>query len=255
MLQCLCIGWILGLAMMGMGHLQVEYSAMQTVLLILVWFLLLRFFHNQIKILKIKLILGLGSLILAFVLGHAYANHSLNQRLTYVEHDVSEREIISYVKHLDQWSDNSIQQPIDVLNLDGSYVQWMASIKADHANLQNMPELKLGQYYRIQGDIRPAQSYATPGAFDVEKWYIEQNIMTGFRVKHTELLTQQQVDQLGYSRYVRTQNSVTANFKLWVETKRSDLRAFIIQQPIREKGLLLALLTGDKSLLSKTTQQ
>ncbi len=255
MLQCLCIGWILGLAMMGKSYLYIECSAMQVLSLICMWFLFFRFFHTPLHTAKFKFLVALGSFIFAFILGHAYANHALNQRLMHIEHEVSQRDIIAYVKNLDRWSENSLQQPIDVLNIDGSHVQWMASIKAEPTHLQDMPELKLGQYYRLQGEVRPAQAYATPGAFDVEKWYIEQNIMAGFRVKHAESLSPQQVYQLGYSRHVRAQNSITAHFRLWIESKRSELRGFLIRQPIRQKGLLLALLTGDKSLLSKTTQQ
>ncbi len=43
--------------------------------------------------------------------------------------------------------------------------------------------------------------------------------------------------------------------QLWVEQQRLALRNFIHQQPVQHEGLMLALLTGDKSLLDTETEQ
>jgi hypothetical protein len=128
-------------------------------------------------------------------LGHGYANQQLSQRLLNVEHEVLQKDIIVYVKRLNKLGDQSIQQPLEVLNLNGRTVTWMGflSVKPPNtsqlsANHENLNTLKLGHYYRLQGQVRPNHSYATPGAFDVEKWALQQNVMAGFRIKQIEQL-------------------------------------------------------------------
>lgn len=44
----------------------------------------------------------------------------------------------------------------------------MANISKNEAALNVQPKLELGHYYRMQGQTRPAHSYATQGAFDQE---------------------------------------------------------------------------------------
>ena len=144
---------------------------------------------------------------------------------------------------------------MEVLNLDGRTVTWMGFLPKNSSdasqlsvNHKNLNMLELGHYYRLQGQVRPNHSYATPGAFDVEKWALQQNVMAGFRIKQIEQLDSATVSTLGHSQYVREQRSLTQQFLLWVEKKRLQLREFIARQPVQNKGLLLALLTGDESL-------
>lgn len=131
----------------------------------------------------------------------------------------------------------------------------MASISKNEIDSTPQFTLELGQYYRLEGNTRPAHSYATQGTFDQEQWYLQQNIMSGFKVSAVEKLTKQDIYTLGYGRYVRQQHSVLNQIQLWVEQQRLALRHFIAQQPVRNKGLLLALLTGDQSLLQSETEQ
>lgn len=156
---------------------------------------------------------------------------------------------------MNKLGDQSIQQPLEVLNLDGRTVTWMGFLSVNplntsqlSANHENLNTLELGQYYRLQGQVRPNHSYATPGAFDAEKWALQQNVMAGFRIKQIEQLDSATVSTLGHSQYIREQRALTQQFLLWVEQKRLQLREFIAKQPVQNKGLLLALLTGDESL-------
>ena len=55
---------------------------------------------------------------------------------------------------------------------------------------------------------------------------------------------------MGLSKHWRAQHTLWAKFRLWIEQQRYQIRAFIQQRSLQHKGLLLALLTGDKSLLS-----
>src|SRR5690606_27509185 len=103
--------------------------------------------------------------------------------------------------------------------------------------------------------IRPHHSYATPGSFDAEKWALQQNIMAGFRIKSIQELQPQQLYALGHGKYLRQQQNLSPRILLWVERQRLALREFVARQPVQHKGLLLALLSGDESLLDPATER
>ncbi|MGE8648616.1 MAG: DNA internalization-related competence protein ComEC/Rec2 [Acinetobacter sp.] len=262
MLQWLCLGWILGLACMGKNFLNIQLNSV-----IVIFLAVLCYLCSSKCNAVLKKPLHKGSLVgicilIGIFLGHGYANQQLSQRLLNVEHEVQQKDIIVYVKRLNKLGDQSIQQPLEVLNLNGRTVTWMGflSVKPPNTsqlsvNHENLNTLKLGHYYRLQGQVRPNHSYATPGAFDVEKWALQQNVMAGFRIKQIEQLDSANVSTLGHSQYIREQRALTQQFLLWVEQKRLELREFIARQPVQNKGLLLALLTGDESLLNPATGQ
>lgn len=166
--------------------------------------------------------------------------------------------MIVHISRLNKISPYNIQQPLTLLKADGTTVQWLGTLKHDGpvqtAYLEKEP-LALGHYYRLVGEIRPAHAYATPGSFDVEKWYLEQNYMAGFRIQQIKPLTQQEIYTLGFSSHLRQQQNLSSQFLLWIEQKRLELRHFIYRQPIQNKGLMLALLTGDESLLDPEIEQ
>jgi competence protein ComEC len=262
MLQWLCIGWILGLACMGKSFLSVQLSGTAVLIIALLWYLCchkLKFILNTP--LRSLLIAG-SSLLLGLFLGHAYANLQLAERLSKREHEVAEKEIVVYIKELNKLGDQNIQQALHVLNPDGTTIKWMgflpvsdpvtSSLVNDETKQQT---LELGRYYLLQGQIRPNHSYATPGAFDAEKWALQQNVMAGFRIKHIQELQPQQLYALGYGKYLRQQQNLGQRFLLWVEQQRLALREFVARQPVQQKGLLLALLSGDESLLDQATEQ
>ena len=155
-------------------------------------------------------------------------------------------EVIVYVGQLNQLKDNSVSQPVEVLNRHPQTVTWLATLAQNSV----LPDLELGQYYKLSGTVYPAHSYATAGVFDVEQWYLQQNIMGNFRVTHVQSISAEQIYSMGLSKHWRAQHTLWAKFRLWIEQQRYQIRAFIQQQSLQHKGLLLALLTGDKSLLS-----
>ena len=112
------------------------------------------------------------------------------------------------------------------------------------------PKLKLGHYYRISGKTKPAHSYAVAGVFDQEQWFIQRNIMSGFSVQHIEPLSSDEIYQLGYQHHLKEQQKFFNRQKLNVEKLRLTFRLMLKQSPLQNKGLLLALLTGDESLLN-----
>lgn len=258
MLQWLGVGWILGLTTMGWSKAEYLLSAGSVCLIMLVWALIYRVIHLRLHHVYLRFISILFSLSLSFLLGQSFANHALDQRLQFIEKEVGQREVIVYISRLNKINTASIQQPLQVLQPNGTLVQWLGSVKQEgpvQAAFNMSNQLQLGQYYRLNGEVRPAHAYATPGAFDVEKWYLEQNLMAGFRIQQIQPITQQEVYALGFSQHVRQQQSLRSQLLLWIEQKRLELRVFIYQQPIRNKGLMLALLTGDESLLDPAIEQ
>gem|GEM_PF-5237658 len=182
MLQWLGVGWILGLTTMGWSKAEYQLSAGSVCLIMLVWLLIYRVIHLRLHHVYLRFISILFSLSLSFLLAQGFANHALDQQLQFIEKEVGQREVIVYISRLNKINTNIIQQPLQVLQPNGTIVQWLGSVKQEGPvqavfNMSN--QLQLGQYYRLNGDVRPAHAYATPGAFDVEKWYLEQNESDG----------------------------------------------------------------------------
>ncbi|MDN5511420.1 DNA internalization-related competence protein ComEC/Rec2 [Acinetobacter sp.] len=254
MIQMICIGWVLGIATMGKTFPLLQLWLVPSIALFILTLLLKLTVLKHVQRLYFEFLQLCIAFCLGITLGYHYAELQLNERLQFREQQPEVAEVIGYVKNLNELGDHSIQQKIQILNRHTEVVQWQAFLK-NAADADSSSVLELGQYYRLHGQILPAHSYATEGAFDQEQWYIQQNIMSGFRVSAIEKLSQQQVAALSYGRHLRQQGSVSNQIQLWVEQQRLALRNFINQQPVQHKGLMLALLTGDKSLLDPETEQ
>ena len=253
MIQLMCLGWVIGIASMGKTFPIVQSLMLPCVALFILSLLLkltvLKLVHSLcFKFLQLCIGFSLG-----ISLGYNYAQHQLDDRLQFREKQTEHVEVVAYVKNINEWGESSIQQKIQVLNRHAQVVQWQAWLK-NEIDAHHQP-LELGQYYRLQGKLLPAHSYATQGVFDQEQWYLQQSIMSGFKVTSVQKLPEQDISALGYGRYVRQQHSFSNQIQLWMEQQRLALRNFIDQQPVKHKGLLLALLTGDKSLLKPETEQ
>lgn len=253
MIQLICLGWVLGVATMGQQLSLLQSLLIPSMCLFVLFTIVKLIFFKKKSVFWFKSVYGLICLTLGIGVGYHYALNELNARLQRIEKQTQSVEVIAYIKNLNELSEQSTQQKIQVLNRHAQVVEWQAFLK-DQSQQAPVTTLELGQYYRLSGQIRPAHSYATQGAFDQEKWYVQQNIMSGFKVNSAQKLSEQQVYALGYATYIRKQHSFFNSFRLGVEQQRLALRHFIHQQPLNNKGLVLALLTGDKSLLSLETE-
>lgn len=225
------------------------------------WLLMQRLIHPLIKTqhFHFKILNIFMSIGLAAFLGAGYANLQLEQYLSGVERKPEHRELIVYVAHLNELGERSIQQKVQVLNGYSSgnqnrTLQYLVFIPVAH-NGTAQTEMQLGQYYRLSGELRPAHGYATAGAFDQERWYAQQNISSGFKPQQIEALSADQVMALGFYKEVKRHGGGLKQLQLSIEKLRLKFRHFLQQQPLRHKGLLLALLTGDESLLDQETKK
>lgn len=244
MMYYILIAWIFGITGIGkVWALTGQTCALLAIVCLIVQCVLIKF--PQLNLQSIRLIRLSLLCLLSFNLAYVYADSALTQRLSLRELTAKPAEVIVHVKSLNQLQSKHIQQQIMVLNDRKQPVKWLAYV---YPSLDS--QLELGQYYRLYGEMLPAHSYAIEGAFDQEKWFLQQNIMAAFRVKKAEKLTEQQLYAMGFMSYLRQQHSIVAEIQLAIEQQRLKLRNTLQQQSLHHSGLLLALLTGDQSLLS-----
>ncbi|WP_445407209.1 DNA internalization-related competence protein ComEC/Rec2 [Acinetobacter seifertii] len=256
MFKIILLGWIGGIALMGI-HLPLimQYGKVAKVLLLLAFIFYL--FRRSVFVGRplLKAIYCLLCTTSLFIVGYQYAENALIERLQQRETDSKNVDIIVYIKKLSEEKNNKVQQTAQVLNLSKESVNWLLYLKNDNQDgLKSNQRLELGHYYRLSGKTKPAHSYATTGAFDQEKWFIQRNIMSGFTVQHIEPLSLDEIYRLGYQQHLKEQQSFFNRFHLNIEKLRLTFRYLLHNSSLQQKGLLLALLTGDESLLSDETQ-
>lgn len=250
----LMLSWIVGVSLIGQSSwlpLQTYASAFYlfTILLIVLGYLIQRFRLS----LFFQFLLKSMVLISITLLGQNYANHALEQRLAqrYTHSDSIEKIVFIHKisNRLSSESSRPIQQPALIVNSDTKQQkQVMLSLNHEQA------EMTLGQYYAIKGIVKPAHSYAIPYTFDTEKWQVQQNIAATIRVNNLEAIDQNIVMRSGNQSFITTQNHFLNRLKIMVEQQRLNFRNWIHRQPLKQKGLLLALLSGDESLLNDDTK-
>lgn len=257
MLKLILIGWIAGIALMGHNLAFINTTWWIWLALAMLIFAIGFYKKRQSAVrqpLSIFLILISSSWAL-FCAGYHFADQALQQRLQFRETQTQPFEAIVYIKKIDELSDNGHKQIAEVLNRYDQPVNWFLYLKKNKDQFDLSSSLKLGRYYKVYGTIKPAHSYAVSGAFDQEKWFLQQNVMSAFSVKHIELLSDDEVYKLGYQQHLKQQQSITAKFLLKVEMMRLPFRLKLQTSNYQNKGLMLALLTGDESLLSDEIKQ
>lgn len=253
MLKLILVGWVVGIAFMGIDlPLIMQYGWIGKVLLFicLIFYIFKRHIVVNRPILKgvYYLICGLS----LFIIGHQYAQHALNERLELREMQPESLDIVVYIDRISEEKDNKTQQLAQVLGRSSHVVNWLLYLKNENESaLIEGPKLQLGHYYRISGKTRPAHSYAVSGAFDQEQWFIQRNIMSGFSVQHIEPLNSNEIYRLGYQNHLKQQQNFLTRQQLNIEKLRLEFRLMLKKSPFQNKGLLLALLTGDESLLNE----
>ena len=253
MFSAVFIGWVLGHAFIGMTNLpQLQNSYYAILILNIVCCLVLWFFRGSQQV-YVRIGLGVMAACAAFLLGLSHANRALEHSLYYKEWQAEQVSVVVYIDQLNRITEKRVQQPLHVLNRHPDVVVWLGAQKTDQ---QAEPmNFELGHHYQIQGSIRPIQSYANAGGFDIEQWFAEKRISAQIHIEHVKELSMDEVKQLGLAHHVRTHQSLKEKLLLSAEKRRLALRHFLQQQPLKHRGLALALLTGDESLLSKETEE
>jgi competence protein ComEC len=250
MFQLICIAWIVGVSTIGQPIEFIPSLPTFSFIFLLLYILISLCFHYRIRHLFLRNMNVLLATFTTFILAANFSNEQLVERLKYRENKIEHVEVIVAVNKLNQLREDTIQQEIIVLNKHSKPVRWLSTLKKDKGET-----FKIGHYYKLSGKIKPVHSYATQGVFDIEKWYIQQDWMANFQIQTINELNENDLKQKGYLKFIKENNSLSRKLQRWVETKRLEIRNYIYKQPIKNKGLTLALLTGDESLLSKDTEE
>ncbi|MBK0063646.1 MULTISPECIES: DNA internalization-related competence protein ComEC/Rec2 [unclassified Acinetobacter] len=257
MLKIILLGWIIGIAMMGYSFQNLTpiiYYFIPFVLMLWgIYFLKKATWSENISA---KTILTISSTFLMWLLGYLYADYALLERLKQKEITSTASSEVIYIREMGQSTDHGIKQPVEILSQGRPSVVWLVYI--DDRLLESIAiknnSLELGQYYQVKGIIKPVHGYANAGGFDQEKWFIQQNWMSGFHVQQIQSLSTQDVYRLGFQQHLKQKQALWRRFCLNIEQLRLDFRGQLHQQPFKYKALMLALLTGDRSLLDKNTE-
>jgi competence protein ComEC len=256
MLKIILLGWIAGIAIMGfhLDFIELTWWIWLAIAILIFSFGIYKkesYFYRPFYKALILISASWG----LFTTGYHFADSALEQRLQLKEFESQSYEAIVYIKNIDELSDDGHKQIAEVLNRHKQSVNWLLYLKQDKYQLNQKQSLQLGHYYRVYGQIKPVHSYAVVGAFDQEKWFLQQNIMSAFSVQSIQPLSFDEIYRLGYQGHLKQQQSFSAKFLLSVEMKRLEFRQMLQTSKLQHKGLLLALLTGDESLLSNTLKQ
>lgn len=248
MLMICALGWIMGISMIGYTWEILPKSSWILCAFLFVLVLVQWRIYTRLQMQGFRLIHLTVAFLLSVLLGYQYADLQLRERLVSRQLETKTTEIIVHVAQLNQLGSATIQQPLTVLSPHQPSVKWLGFQRQD--NKQQHTPLELGAYYRLKGKVRAVHGYAVDGVFDQEKWYLQQNYQASFQIQHAEKLQLQQLTRLGYQAAVEQHETFFLQWRIWIEKKRLAVRHYISEQPFKQQGLLLALLTGDESLLS-----
>lgn len=206
----------------------------------------------------LQLIYGAAYLLMGLVLGIIYAqwhlNHALQARLTHPTTLTALVKVIGISDGIDeQW-----RQVVEVVNPNNHQkttaskksARWLLYAQVDWKNQKKAtpPDMQAGQVWQVTVKLKPAHSNASFGAFDVEKWLLQQHIVALGTLQHARLLspverTQRQV----------ASSSLPSSFLNSLNHERLRIRQHFMQFNSPAKGVLLGLLTGDRSLIDAST--
>ena len=256
-LFCILIGWISGVASMGRFLSPTLLSCAPWVWCLTLLFIISSIGHFAlVKQSWYKFLFSIFLALSSFFAGQYYADQSLEKRLLNRYTEATNTSEIVYIEKIDERSNTEdqilIKQKAKVLSHQNiSSVE----ILLYHKQSNHHKQFEIGKYYQVNGNLKPAHSYAVNGVFDQEKWLIQQNIMGTMQIQNIQELSENEISSLGYFKVVNENQTWLSFIKRHIESYRLNFRNFIERQPLKNKGLLLALLTGDESLLERPVQE
>ena len=196
------LGWVAGISMMGrnlpnfISNLLPILIIFSCIVIAFTWLkrgvkpqLSFRFIFMQVIILAVT----------SFFLAWHYADHALAQRLANRVTQLSATEAIVYIAKINQLNTDEngqkLKQSAVVLHASELTFSKPIQLLLTTKSALQQPQLELGHYYRVTGTLKPAHSYAVAGVFDVEQWYLQDNIMGTLQIQSIQSLSKNQVSQ------------------------------------------------------------
>ena len=205
-----------------------------------------------------RLILTAAYFSIGVVLGIVYANwhlnHALQARLTQPTETIALVKVIGISDGIgEQW-----RQMVEVVSANEPQktnsmkkpARWLLYAPVDWKNQKKVtpPDMQAGQVWQVAVKLKPAHSNASFGAFDVEKWLLQQHIVAVGTLQHARLLSTVERTQQGIA-----SNSMLSSFLDRLNHERLRIRQHFMQFKSPANGVLLGLLTGDRSLIDGQT--
>lgn len=150
---------------------------------------------------------------------------------------------------------NNASQKIDFQKIDTKHdIKWLLSPmygKSDNKLLNRLNTSQVGDVLQVDMRLAPARGIATAGVFSEEKWLLTLGVSKKAHVSHIKR-------HIPYQK-IKHQHTLLQRFRFALANQRLSIRQHIAQlQPSHlkpsdatdDKAVLLALLTGDRALLS-----
>ncbi len=193
-------------------------------------------------------------LSMAFGAGYAHwqLNHALQARLDHPVEKTALVKVIGISEGVgDQWRQVvEAVKPVENNATNKKPARWLLYTPFNWNNQQKQaaPDMQAGQIWQVEVKLKPAHSHASFGAFDIEKWLLQQHIGAVGTLQDARQLTALQLRQQHIA-----PDSITRRFINRLDHERIRIRQHIMQFESPAKGVLLGLLTGDRSLIDAPT--
>lgn len=265
MMRLIFLSWIAGIALIGLNHHLLHYlnfpywGVVASIAFIFIVFFWLKTESSQFKLWRIVLKLVLSFSV--FACGWQFADWQLEKRLAL---EVKYNQTVEGIVYIDQLSDGKIEnwrQKAKLLIPDQNQtLQILLYPKKQYSEDGEVIGLstdafKIGEFYQVTVEIKPPHGYVNVGGFDQEKWLLQENIQATASVLYSEPISSQQVIQKGWYSFVVAQNNILERWQLKIEKLRQSYRDHLLISEHQSDALLLGLLTGDRSGISKETIQ
>ncbi|OUY05716.1 DNA internalization-related competence protein ComEC/Rec2 [Acinetobacter populi] len=263
MIRWLCVGWIAAISCIGLTQSFFQYCHASvwwfSLFFALLFYYLLWFKDYSRSYFILSLLLKSIAVLSIFALGWSYADHQLKQRLA---DEVQYRQTVQGIVYIQSISDGKLEnwrQNAELLipNENRSlkillYPKRIYNAAGEAIGLST-EKLQLGQFYQVIVDIKPPHGYVNPGGFDQEKWLLQNGIHGTATVLYSQPLSADEIQRMGWYRFVVEQQRPLAQWRLWIEQLRLSYRQQLVGDTAanQNKALLLGLLTGDRSGISK----
>lgn len=264
MLRWLGLAWIAAISCIGRTEPFWQYShattywwvifALSTSIYFILWY------KNS---LQQRLFLGVLLTFLAMIatcaLGWSYADGQLKQRLAQEVQQRQQVEGVVYIQSISEGKVENWRQSAELLlpyeNRSLKILLYPKKLYNAAGEVQGLSteKLKLGHFYQVTLDIKPPHGYVNAGVFDNEKWLLQQGIHATATVLYSQELTAAQIQSRGWYQFVIEQQKILPSWRLWIERLRLQYRQQLLSESgySQQQALLLGLLTGDRSGLSK----
>lgn len=186
-------------------------------------------------------------LIFSFVAGHGDAYWQLEQRIALRIDQPIQVSATVVVPQISDGVGEHWRQVVDVVQVEGDLPQpqrWLLFASSGGVNDHQVTKMRPGQCWQLVLTLKPPHGLASTGAFDQEKWLLTEHISAIGYVKTAKLLQSNPVNPGWMSA-----------FNMAMQQQRLSIREHFQQFNSPATGVLLGLLTGDRSLIDPATTQ